>query len=899
MHYDEATNFLFDLRRFQVDPGTASVRALLAELGDPHETPTVVQVAGSNGKGSVARMVASVLRETDRRVGLYTSPHFEDLRERIRVDGRPIPEAAVTEFVEEVRPWLVERAADGEPLTFFEVVTAMALWRFDRADVDVAVLEAGMGGELDATSVVEPDAAAVTNVALEHTSVLGETVPEIARSFAPVTPADAPLVTAASGEGLATLREAVDELVTVAGPGVESDVTRNADGDDSADTTPEPAGPTIRTSYEGRESHQESRIGLDAADWELSARLPLLGAYQATNAGVATALLRQLGVTDTGTIQRGLRNATWPGRFEVVETEPTVVLDGAHNPAACAALADTVAEFDHGDCHVVFGAMHDKDHGEMAAALPSAATVRTCTPGSSRAADPAALARVFERETDATVYRGDGGVDGRGDGHGTAADEGVGDESDDTAATGGDGGIGGEGVDDSVVAALAAARADAAPEDLVLLTGSLYCVAAARAEWTRTVTRRQVDDGADAREVLDGVHATPETVTRRAAETVHEVVETRLDGERARTLRDAANDADVTVAASGFDDPGRTVRVVLAGTHAGFRRLCGALRDRGLAFHGVADDLGDAVFGEGDRDGRTGRTERDRDDADDAAESYPWETGTAVMGVLNVTPDSFHDGGEYYDIEDAVAGARELVAAGVDVVDVGGESTRPGADPVPVDEEIERIVPVIEAVTDAEPDVLVSADTRKPAVAEAALDAGADVLNDVTGLADPEMRFLAAERDVPVIVMHSIDAPVVPDKEVEYDDVVRDVIAELRERVLLAEEAGVPRENVIVDPGLGFGKTAAESFELLGRVDEFHALGCPVLIGHSHKSMFEFVDGETGDALPETVAGTAVAAANGADLVRVHDARENVQAVRVAAAAADPDGFAERFHGGE
>ncbi|MFB6177379.1 MAG: dihydropteroate synthase, partial [Halobaculum sp.] len=167
----------------------------------------------------------------------------------------------------------------------------------------------------------------------------------------------------------------------------------------------------------------------------------------------------------------------------------------------------------------------------------------------------------------------------------------------------------------------------------------------------------------------------------------------------------------------------------------------------------------------------------------------------------------------------------------------------------------------------------------------------------VTGLEDPEMRFLAAERDVPVIVMHSIDAPVVPEKDVEYDDVVSDVIDELRERVLLAEKAGIPRENVIVDPGLGFGKTAKESFELLGRAAEFHALGCPVLLGHSHKSMFEFVGGETGDALPETVAGTAVAAASGADIVRVHDARENVQAVRVAAAAADPDGFAAGFGG--
>jgi dihydropteroate synthase len=250
------------------------------------------------------------------------------------------------------------------------------------------------------------------------------------------------------------------------------------------------------------------------------------------------------------------------------------------------------------------------------------------------------------------------------------------------------------------------------------------------------------------------------------------------------------------------------------------------------------------------------------------------------MGILNVTPDSFHDGGEYYDVDDAVAQAQAMVDAGADIVDVGGESTRPGAEPVPVDEEIRRIVPVIEAI--ASLDTLVSVDTRKAAVAEAALDAGADIINDVTGLDDPEMRFLVADRDVPVVVMHSIDAPVDPDTVVEYDDVVGDVIDELTETVLRAEAAGIPRENVIVDPGIGFGKRAAESFELIDRVDEFHTLGCPVLVGHSHKSMFGLVDRDADERGPATVAATALAADRGADIVRVHDVPENVAAIRVA-----------------
>jgi dihydropteroate synthase len=255
------------------------------------------------------------------------------------------------------------------------------------------------------------------------------------------------------------------------------------------------------------------------------------------------------------------------------------------------------------------------------------------------------------------------------------------------------------------------------------------------------------------------------------------------------------------------------------------------------------------------------------------------------MGILNVTPDSFHDGGEYDATEAAVERAMEMVADGADIVDVGGESTRPGADPVPVEEEIDRVVPVVERIADL--DATVSIDTRKADVARAALDAGADVLNDVSGLEDPEMRLLAAERDVPVVVMHSIETPVDPDTDIEYDDVVEDVIADLTERVLLAEKAGLDREQIIVDPGLGFGKSPAEDFELLGRVGEFDTFGCPVLVGHSHKSMFGEIDRGPDERLQATVAATALAAERGADIVRVHDVKENAAAVRTVAAADD------------
>ncbi|POG54537.1 dihydropteroate synthase [Haloferax marisrubri] len=814
MEYHEAVNFLFDLRRFQVKPGTESIQRLLSHLGDPYEDVSFVQVAGSNGKGSTARMVDAMLRESGAHVGLYTSPHFDDVRERIRVDGRKIPKSALSAFVAEAKPYLVERAADGEPLTFFETVTALALWYFDRADVDVAVLEVGMGGELDATSAVDPIASAVTNVSLEHTAVLGDTVAEIAKTKAAVAPADAPLVTGTTGEALSVIREEVGDVLTV------------GDADSDAD---------VRASYGGRVNHQEAAVTVETDAEALDVRIPLLGAYQARNAGIAVSLARQVR-PDIGeeAIHRGLRNAHWPGRFEVMGTEPTVVLDGAHNPDACAQVATVLDEFDYNDLHLVYGAMHDKDHGEMVGALPEVASVVTCKADISRGEDPEILSSVFER------------LDGP------------------AVETGG-----------AVASALEQARARADPDDCVLVVGSLYVVAEARTTWTRAVVPKAHRTLDDARRTLARANvADAADRCERAKRAVNRTVHTRVQRRQARVLREELLSVGGDCAVSGHEFGGELVDVVLTGTLDQFERLTASLEDRPYALAGVAEEIRETLeFGAGG------------DDTDD----YPWDDGTAVMGILNVTPNSFHDGGEFYDIDDAVEQARAMVDAGVDIIDVGGESTRPGADEVPVDEEIRRVAPVIEAIADL--DVLVSVDTRKAAVGEAALDAGADILNDVTGLEDPEMRFLAAERDAPVIVMHSIDAPVDPDREVDYDDVVEDVIDELTELVLLAEKAGIPRRNIIVDPGLGFGKSKAENFELLGRTDEFAALGCPILVGHSHKSMFSLVGEEPGDNLAATVAGTAIAADRGADIVRVHDVPENVAAVNVALASRDPSRF--------
>ena len=847
MHYHEAANFLFDLRRFSVKPGTERVAALLDRLGNPESDLACVQVAGSNGKGSTARLVESVLREAGLSVGLYTSPHLSSLSERIRVDGRPMTDAAIADFVADAKPWLVDRAAAGEPLTFFEVVTAMALHDFARREVDVAVLEVGLGGEYDATSAVDPVATAVTNVSLEHTAVLGDTIDAIARTKARIAEPGAPMVTACEGAALDVVREVAADagapVTTVAGPGPASDEA------------------AIVATYEGRVSETDARVAF-AGESAGTYRIPLVGEHQATNAALAAALAKRTVETvptdatvSDRVLDSGLARATWPGRFEVVDAAPLTVLDGAHNPAACETLAGTLAEYDYDDCHLVYAAMHNKDHAGTAAALPDAASAVTCRPALDRAEDPAVLAAALRSAGVESVTAGE-----------------------------------------DVADAVATARSRAGADDCVLVVGSLFAVAEARSALTRTVTPKSVRDSADAERALEAGGVPSADVDRTRDGVDHRTVTLQLRGDRATrvasTLRTVGGEAAVGGLAadgvgSGADGGGvaggEDSPVTLAGSIAEFRALCTRLDDAGGGLPGVADDLRSSV----------GIGTDDEGSASEPASAYPWSEHTAVMGVLNVTPDSFHDGGRHEALSDAVAGARRMVEAGVDVIDVGGESTRPGADPVPADEEIDRVVPVIEAVREVEAvaagDVLVSVDTRKPAVAEAALDAGADVINDVTGLEDPAMREVVADAGCPVVVMHSVDAPVDPENDPEYGDVVADVIADLRERLARAEVAGIDRERVIVDPGIGFGKSAAESFELLGRVDEFAALGCPVLVGHSHKSLFGAIGRGPDDREHAAVAATAVAADRGADLVRVHDVAENRAAVDVVEAANDPD----------
>jgi dihydropteroate synthase len=256
----------------------------------------------------------------------------------------------------------------------------------------------------------------------------------------------------------------------------------------------------------------------------------------------------------------------------------------------------------------------------------------------------------------------------------------------------------------------------------------------------------------------------------------------------------------------------------------------------------------------------------------------------SVMGVLNVTPDSFSDGGHFVEPAAAVAHGLRLVAEGAAVVDVGGESTRPGAEPVSVEEELARVEPVLDGLRG----VPVSIDTAKAEVARRALELGAELVNDVTALrGDPALAEVVAGGDAFLSLMHMQGEPRTMQVAPKYDDVVRDVLAFLEERLAFAVESGVREERICLDPGIGFGKTPDQNLELLRRLDELLVLGRPVLVGVSRKSTLGRVTGDptaTTGSVAASVAAAVAAFARGASIVRAHDVRETVEALAVAAA---------------
>ncbi|WP_076610276.1 dihydropteroate synthase [Natronorubrum thiooxidans] len=798
MEYHDSVDYLESLRRCRPKLGTETTATLLSQIDRPHEDLDCIQIAGSNGKGSTACMLERILRDAGLDVGLYTSPDLNSLRERIQVNGRKIPKRRLRAFVEEIDGCIDRLRKEDDTPTYFEVLTTLAFHHFAAENVDVAILEVGIGGRYDATSVVDPVASAVTSVTLEHTDILGDTIEEIARDKAQVAPTDTPLVTGSDGAALEAIRSETDVI--------------SVGGDDK----------DVVVSENGLASQVESAVSITASGWSLETTLPLLGHHQAMNAGVAATLARQVADVAPETIERGLRNAHWPGRFEIMSTQPLTILDGAHNPGACATLAALVDRYAFDDLHLVFGAMQEKAHRQMATTLPSIDVLHLCEPTVSRAEDTKTLATAFGDHAETIDHAG------------------------------------------SVLEATERALSAADENDCVLVTGSLYVVAEARDRWTRLQIPKQTITTDRSQAVLTNADVERTPLENTAKETVHRTIKTYLRDAQADQIKQTFESIGGTCVLSETETAGRRVTAVLSGPLSQLQTLIATLADDELGLAHVSSQLRRAI------------------DADDEPDRHPWDQTPALMGVLNVTPDSFSDGGEYDRVPTAVQHARDMVASGADIIDVGGESTRPGADPVSVAEEIDRVVPVVERIADL--DVPISIDTRKAAVADAALEAGADIVNDVSGLEDPEMRFVVADHDASLVIMHSLETPVDPDRTVVYDDVVEDTIQDLSETVLLAERAGLDREQIIIDPGLGFGTEPAESFELVARLKELQALACPVMVGHSRKSMFGHIGCQSGERLPPTLAVTTLAADRGADIIRVHDVPENAAAIRAARA---------------
>lgn len=245
---------------------------------------------------------------------------------------------------------------------------------------------------------------------------------------------------------------------------------------------------------------------------------------------------------------------------------------------------------------------------------------------------------------------------------------------------------------------------------------------------------------------------------------------------------------------------------------------------------------------------------------------------TYIMGILNVTPDSFSDGGKYNEVEEAVKHAKELIEAGADIIDIGGESTRPGASYVTEDEEIARVVPIIRAIKE-NLDVIISIDTYKSKTAEEAIKAGADIINDIWGFKkDKNMAKVAAKYNVPCILMHNRD-----DKP--YNNIMEDVLEDLKESINIALEAGVKRNNIILDPGIGFAKTYEENLIVMNNVDKLKELDYPVLLGTSRKSMIGLtLNLPVNERVEGTVATTVIGIMKGCEFIRVHDVLENKRA---------------------
>jgi len=345
MNYDEAVEWLFSIRRLGAERTLEPVYGLLKPLGDPYKSFKSIHVTGTNGKGSTSAMIASILRAAGYKVGLFTSPHLMEFTERIVVDGEQIPRADVVRLIELLRPIVEELHREPEPVRplFFDIVTAMAFQYFAEVGVDFAVLEVGMGGRLDATNVVQPLVSVITNVSLEHTEVLGNTVLEIAREKGGIIKPGGVLVTATQDDEVYALFNEICGRLGSRIFRVGKDITFR----------------------KGRSSLEGQSLSIKGLRGSYDLFTPLLGDHQLLNASAAVGAVEALSFSSVDipaeAIARGLREVRWPGRLEVMQNRPLVVLDSAKDAEAMRALKEAVKDFRHGRLIVVVSISSDKN----------------------------------------------------------------------------------------------------------------------------------------------------------------------------------------------------------------------------------------------------------------------------------------------------------------------------------------------------------------------------------------------------------------------------------------------------------------------------------------------------------------------------------------------------------
>ncbi|MGB9595907.1 MAG: dihydropteroate synthase [Candidatus Poribacteria bacterium] len=256
---------------------------------------------------------------------------------------------------------------------------------------------------------------------------------------------------------------------------------------------------------------------------------------------------------------------------------------------------------------------------------------------------------------------------------------------------------------------------------------------------------------------------------------------------------------------------------------------------------------------------------------------------TLVMGILNVTPDSFSDGGLFVNVESAIEHAKKMIQDGADIIDIGGESTRPGAEAISIDVELSRVIPVISELSKST-DVCISIDTYKPEVAEIAIDNGACMVNDISAISDPKMAKVVAKSGVPIVLMHKKGTPKDMQISPHYNSLIDEIKKYLQDKVNMAERSGISSDKIIIDPGIGFGKTVEHNLEILRRLNEFKSLGKPILIGTSRKSFIGKILNidDPKERIDGTSATVAIAIANGADIIRVHDVKQMKMVAQIA-----------------